>query len=171
MVPGNTLNEYRNSIKEYIHKQNPLVISVNFVVEDNSSYSFFGNQKRYSMTKKQRENRKVIVSSNVKSDNPDDYIVNYHSLINRGYKYFENSTMMLFNLLKKLSPSKISIAGFDGFSKNSENNYFDSSFQNDRHAYQFESLNQEITEMFSDVRETMTPECEFTFITPSFFVK
>ena len=171
MVPGNTLNEYRNSIKEYIHKQNPLVISVNFVVDDNSSYSFFGNQKRYSMTKKQRENRKVIVSSNVKSDNPDDYIVNYHSLINRGYKYFENSTMMLFNLLKKLSPSKISIAGFDGFSKNSENNYFDSSFQNDRHAYQFESLNQEITEMFSDVRETMTPECEFTFITPSFFVK
>ena len=171
MVPGNTLNEYRNSIKEYIHKQNPLVISVNFVVDDNSSYSFFGNQKRYSMTKKQRENRNVIVSSNVKSDNPDDYIVNYHSLINRGYKYFENSTMMLFNLLKKLSPSKISIAGFDGFSKNSENNYFDSSFQNDRHAYQFESLNQEITEMFSDVRETMTPECEFTFITPSFFAK
>lgn len=169
LVPGNTLNEYRDSIKEYINKQNPLIISVNFVFDDNASYSFFGNQKRYSMTKKQRENRSVIITSNVKSDASDDYVINYHSLINRGYKYFENSTMMLFNLLKRLGPSKITIAGFDGFSKESKDNYYDESFQNDRHTKQFELLNREITEMFSDVKETMTPDCEFVFITPSIF--
>ncbi len=169
LVPGNSLNEYSDSIDNFVNMHNPLIISVNFVVEYDASYSFFGNQKRYSLTKKQRKNRNVIVSSNVKSDTPNDYIVNYHSLINRGYKYFENSTMMLFNLLKRLSPSKIAIAGFDGFSKESKDNYFDASFQNDRHAYQFESLNQEIMEMFSDVKETMSPECEFSFITPSLF--
>ncbi len=171
LVPGNTLNEYKYSIKEYIDKHTPLIISVNFVYEDNTSYSFFGNQKRYSMTKKQRENRNVIVSSNIKSDTLNDYVINYHSLINRGYKYFENSTMMLFNLLKKLCPSRISIAGFDGFSKESKDNYFDASFQNDRHMFQFDSLNLEIKEMFSDIKEIMTPECEFIFITPSIFSK
>ena len=51
--------------------------------------------------KEQRQGRKVIVSSNVHSDG-EDIVVNYHSLINRGYKYFENSTIMLLNLLKRI---------------------------------------------------------------------
>lgn len=47
-------------------------------------------------------------------------MVNYQSLINRGYKYFENSTIMLLSLLKRINPSKIVIAGFDGFREDSE---------------------------------------------------
>ncbi len=171
LVPGKTLNEYKDTIKEYVDKYNPVIISVNFVSDYDVSYSFFGNEKRYTMTRAQRRNREVIISSNIKSDTESDYVVNYHSLINRGYQYFENSTMMLFNLLKRLNPSKVSIAGFDGFSKTNKDNYFDVSFQNDRHANQFDSLNREIKEMFSEIKETMTPECTFNFLTPSIFMR
>lgn len=169
LVPGNSLNTYKKKIDIYIEKHAPIVISVNFVAEyPEGAYAFFGNAKRYARLAKKREGKKVIISSNIKPDNSDDIIVNYHSIINRGYKYFENSTIMLLNLLKRINPSNISIAGFDGFG-NSSKNYVDSSYQNDRHIDEFELLNSEIMQMFGDIVSTMYPACHFSMITPSIF--
>lgn len=171
MVPGNSLNEYQEKIENCIHDLQPIVISVNFVLEIENAFSFFGNQKRYKKMKEERKNKKTIISSNIKSDTKSDYIVNYHSLINREYTYFENSTIMLLMLLKKLSPKKIIIAGFDGFDKNSVENYSDSSFQNSRHITEFDVLNQEISEMFSKFVDTMRGKCEIQMLTPSIYNK
>lgn len=171
LVPGNTLNTHQTLIKNYIMEHSPVVVSVNFVADDNSSYAFFGNSKRYARLREKRSGRKTIISSNVKSDNAYDIVVNYHSLINRGYQYFENSTIMLLNLLKRVTPSKITIAGFDGFDVNNEQNYADSSYQNERHIEEFEVLNNEINEMFTDICETMYPSCKIEIITPSVYGK
>lgn len=169
LVPGNSLNEYREEIDAYIKQENPVVISVNFIADEPGAYAFFGNQKRYVRLADKRIGRKIIVSSNIKSDSEEDRIVNYHSLINRGYTYFENSTIMLLNLLKKISPKKISIAGFDGFREDTQKNYSDSSFQNERHIGEFALLNKEIREMFEDVVAAMSPDCQFKMITPSLY--
>lgn len=169
MVPGNSLNTHRSYIDEYIKKHNPITISVNFVADEPLAYAFFGNAKRYSRLEKKRLGRDVIISSNIKSDNEDDIIINYHSLINREYNYFENSTIMLFNLLKRINPSKITIVGFDGFDINKEENYADNSFQNERHIEEFERLNKEIRIMFADIVETMSQKCEFVMLTPSLY--
>lgn len=169
MAPGNTLNTHRAYIDSYIRDKQPLVISVNFIADDLGAYAFFGNQKRYTRLSEKRKGRNVIVSSNVKSDNGQDLIVNYHSLINRGYKYFENSTIMLLNLLKRVNPKKISIAGFDGFDVNNDKNYADNSFQNDRHKSEFTTLNKEVTQMYNEIKETMYPDCEIELITPSLY--
>ncbi len=169
LVPGNSLNTHRDIIDCYNKENNPIVISVNFVVDDTSSYAFFGNMKRYARLKTKRAGIQTIISSNITSDNESDYVVNYQSLINRGYKYFENSTIMLLSLLKRISPRKITIAGFDGFQVNLDENYFDSSFQNERHIDEFETLNFEVTEMFKDIVKTMSPACTFEFITPSLY--
>lgn len=171
MVPGNTLNTQRKLIDNYIIERKPVAISVNFVADEPAAYAFFGNQKRYSRLKDKRMNCQTIISSNIKSDNSKDIIVNYHSLINRGYKYFENSTIMLLNLLKRINPSKITIAGFDGFSEESDKNYSDKSFQNERHVNEFALLNEEITAMFGEIIDIMTPACEFNIITPSIYVE
>lgn len=167
MVPGNTLNTHRRIIDDYIKDNEPIVISVNFVADEPSAYAFFGNAKRYARLDKKREDRKVIISSNIKSDSPKDIVVNYHSLINRGYKYFENSTIMLLNLLKRVNPTMITLAGFDGFDSRAEKNYVDSSYQNERHVEEFETLNKEIRVMFKDVIEIMYPTVRFSMITPS----
>lgn len=169
LVPGNSLNTHKKQIEDYILKQNPFVISVNFVEENVQSYAFFGNQKRYVRLAHKRKNRNVIISSNIKSDDEQDVIVNYHSLINRGYKYFENSTIMLLNLLRRLSPSAVTIAGFDGFKTESNKNYADSSFQNERHVSEFDTLNKEIRKMLKEIVEMMYPACEFKMITPSIY--
>lgn len=171
LVPGNSLNIYRKKIDEYIKSSNAFVVSVNFVADNSSAYAFFGNSKRYVRLKNKRNGRNVIISSNVKSDNDSDVIVNYHGLINRGYKYFENSTIMLLKLLKKVGVSKISIAGLDGFESDKASNYSDDSFQNDRHRSEFEELNKEIFAMLSEVKEMLSGKCEIHFITPSRFDK
>lgn len=169
VVPGNTLNTHKSKIDAYISDVKPVIISVNFVADEKEAYSFFGNQKRYNRLEDARKGRRVIISSNVKSDCSTDIVVNYHSLINRGYEYFENSTIMLFKLLKRLNPKRISIAGFDGFNESAGDNYADSSFQNERHVAEFKKLNAEIHTMFNEIVETMSPDCVFKFITPSMF--
>ena len=169
MAPGNTLNTHRELIDTYINDNNPIVISVNFVADNKTAYAFFGNQKRYNRLENKRKGRKVIISSNIKSTCATDITINYYSLINRGYEYFENSTIMLFMLLKRLSPQRITIAGFDGFNKEIDNNYYDSSFQNERHIAEFQKLNADIRSMFLELKETMSPNCVFEFLTPSLF--
>lgn len=169
MVPGNTLTTHREKIESYIEKKNPIIISVNFVSDVPNSFAFFGNQKRYNRLASERHEGRTIISSNVKTDNGNDILVNYHSLINRQYKYFENSTIMLLTLLKRLNPKCIIIAGFDGFSEEAENNYSDSSFQNERHLSEFKTLNEELKAMFASIVETMSPSCKFEMLTPSIY--
>lgn len=168
LVPGNSLNEYRDRIDNYIENNDVFVISVNFIADNKAAYAFFGNQKRYNRFAKKRECRKVICTSNIQTDN-EDIIVNYHSLINRGYKYFENSTIMLLNLLKRLEVEKIVLAGFDGFEAGIPCNYADASFQNDRHKDEFVNLNEEIASMFTEIKNTLAGKCDVCFITPSRF--
>ncbi len=170
LVPGHSLNTYREQIDDYAEKQKSLIISVNFIADNPKSYAFFGNQKRYARLQKKRKGRKVIISSNIESDG-DDIIVNYHSLINRGYKYFENTTIMLLNLLKRLDVSKISIAGFDGFDARKPSNYADETFQNDRHIAEFDDLNEDISKMLSEIVKTLEGKCEIKMITPGRFTE
>lgn len=171
LVPGNTLNTHKEIICKYIAEKKPIVISVNFISDKPLSYAFFGNQKRYARLKAHRLCRNVIISSNIKSDTESDMVINYHSVINRGYKYFENSTIMLLNLLKRINPGKITIAGFDGFREESDKNYSDKSFQNERHVNEFATLNKEITAMLQEIVETMYPSCLLELITPSLYEK
>lgn len=170
LVPGNSLNIFKDKIEAYIKQHNPIVISVNFVYDLINSYSFFGNEKRYLKEKEKGKKHRVIVTSNIKAAE-DNLVVNYHSLINREYKFFENSTIMLLNLLKRIDVKTIAIAGFDGFSKNNKNNYCNNTFQNDRHIQDFDELNNEISKMLEEITKTLSGKCSIQFITPSIFSK
>ena len=147
----------------------PVRISVNFVADDKDAWAFFGNQKRYDKLALKRQGRKVVLASNVKSSGDIEDIVNYHSLINRGYRYFDNSTIMLLNLMKNLNPSKITIAGFDGFRTDVIQNYADSSYQNNRHKAEFDTINAEVGAMLAEIIKTLSPGCKVTLFTPSVY--
>ena len=171
MAPGNSLNTHREEIDNYIKEKNPVTISINFIADYDKAYAFFGNQKRYDLLEGKRKGRNVIISSNVHSNSDKDIIVNYDSLINRGYVYFENSTIMLLKLLIKLNPCKIIIAGLDGFNPDIVANYSDSSFQNERHVAHFSTLNREIGKMLSEIVDTFEPNCKVQFMTPSIYLE
>lgn len=171
LVPGRSLLASKNQIAAYIKKNDVFVISVNFVSDEEGSLAFFGNKRRYRLSERAREGREVIISSNIHAES-DEIVVNYHSLINRGHRYFENSTIMLLNLLKRLGCcTRITIAGFDGFDAIKKNNYCDDSFQNDRHIDEFDELNRDISIMLEEISKTLEDKCRISFLTPSRFSK
>ncbi len=172
IVPGNLPDEHRRYVDSFVREYDPLIISVNFLTDYEGAYVFYGNQRRYNNDSALRtRDSRIIAASNVKP-NPDEQnviTVNYYGLINRGYKYFENSTMMLLNLLRKVEARKIFLAGFDGFTSEKESNYVDPSFQNDRYAENFSTLNREIKLMLREYRDITAGKCEIRFLTPSRF--
>ena len=114
IVPGGSLQKFEDEICQYTVQGDIFTISVNYVYE-NADMLFFGNKKRY-LRCGERNGIETIVTSNIERDNENDKIVNYYDLINKKYKYFDNSAMMLLYLLRRIGFKKIYLAGFDGFS-------------------------------------------------------
>ena len=167
LVPGTTLNSHREIIEDYIASYDPIIISVNHISDIPNTYCFFANKKRY-ISSHINANIAVIVTSDIALKRPNETVVNYHSLINRGYKLFNNSMIMLLNLLKQIGAKQIVIAGMDGFSKESAN-YFDPLLNVERLAPQLDDINDEIREMLSNHVAVVSKVCKISLITPSIF--
>lgn len=177
IAPGNSVGECRNLIDEYIKKANPIIITVNFTTQysnnpltKETTYTFFASRRRYRSMKNNIRGQYSIITSNIHTKCKDgEIIVDYNSLIDRQYKYFENSTMMCLRLLKKLEVGDIALAGFDGFDKSKADNYAKKIFQNNRHIDEFDELNSEIADMLKELKETLSDKTRMHFITPSFY--
>lgn len=169
LVPGRTLNEYKNKIQEFVSKDNPVIFSVNFLPDFiQPDFVFFGNPRRYGKLHKAGDIR-CIISSNIDSNNSKDLVINYHSVIEKEGKYFDNSTIMLLNLLARTSLKKLFIAGFDGFSTDYHTNFIDDSFYNDRFKEDFCEINEEIYRMLMTYSKRIEGKIKIKFITPSTF--
>lgn len=169
LVPGRTILEEKENIDRYIEDNGPAVISVNFYSEYSGSYAFWGNKKRFSAEAGKNRLCHNIICSNVGETPGESSIVNFYSLINKGYKYFDNSTMMLLNLLRKLKVKKITLAGFDGFDEQVENNFMDPTFHNDRHVRIFKEINKELSDMMEQYAAAVKDDIALSFLTPSKF--
>lgn len=167
LIPGESLVSNRDKIAKYISENSPFVISVNHV-SHMAKWAFWGNIKQYFNASDERDRVMNIVTSNIQAK-IQDYVVDYYSLINKKYHYFENSALMLLNLLKRMDVKNISLAGLDGFQINKDNNYISTSFQNERHKGEFEVLNAEIKEMLEEYKENRGDKCKVMFITKSMF--
>ena len=166
--PGNTINEYSSTISDFINKENPLIISVNFVYPG-VNYVFWGSEKRYSQFHAQRKEVPALVTSNVKSDNAGDIVFSYDKLLSLGWKYFDNSMIMLLHLLKRVDCKKIAVAGFDGYDVNKKN-YFNEELNNHSNLSEYHILNKELFEMLDNMLMSWNIE-SLRFITPSQFSK
>ena len=179
LAPGNTIIGHEKEIDEYIEEKNPVIVSVNFITKysldsrlKRNTYLFFGSRRRYREMKQQIIPEKTIVTSNVPTGDIDnEFVVDYSSLIDRQYKFYENSTMMLLRLLKKLEASDIALAGFDGFDAAKEDNYAGKIFQNDRHIEEFDEMTKEVTKMLKELRKSLSGKAEIHFVTPSLYEK
>lgn len=169
LSPGNTINTHKHIIEDFIKQNHPVIFSVNYVSGYAGSYAFFGNHKRYANSKRERINRKVIVTSNIKPDDQTDIVVNYDGVINRGYKYFENSTIMLLNLLKKTGVADVTIAGFDGFDSSLSTNYLDNTFDEKRNILKYDEVNEDVGNQFRFWVEALRDKCRIKMLTPSIY--
>lgn len=123
IAPGKSVTTQQDKINEFIQRETPYVISVNFMPEDiRCDRTFITNQKRFNnMTVENHE--RVVFTSNVRNRPESSPVINYTSLLNEKKYVYDNAGLMLMKLLLSFGIKKIYLAGFDGFVVNQIDNY------------------------------------------------
>jgi 4-hydroxy 2-oxovalerate aldolase len=128
--PGRTLQKNADVIHDFIRKNNPLIISINFLNEwFPINYVFMGNAKRYSQffhkIYGENSNVKLICTSNItEAGKKIDYVINYSSLLSEAEVIRDNPFIMFLHLLKKIDVKEVWLAGFDGYVQDNSDNYY-----------------------------------------------
>ena len=173
--PGKSIIECKEEIQQYIESEKPVVIGINAVSSEYKyDYVFFSNKIRYEYAKEiysdLLEMTKRIVVSSIKTHGEiNEDIVNFNLLIKRGWKHFDNAVIMCLRLLNKLHVTDIALAGFDGFSNQYSESYFDVSLPSLNTEGNWEELNKEIKSMFQDFKEVTADSININFITKSIY--
>lgn len=151
----------------------PLIVSVNYAPKDiKVDYVFLTKSKRYTqllsdLKESMNDTVRIIATSNVtKTAGEFRYVLNYGSLIDENTEIIDNSLVMLLKAMMQISVKKVSLAGFDGYSKRSDN-YFNTSreytFAKEKASY----LNGYVKDFLKDVDKKIKVQ----FITKSYYNK
>ena len=171
LLPGNSINKYADKIRKYIDQNNAFVLLVNFIsssINKDNSLTFFGSAKRYKKARLEDANN-IVVVSNIEGYHDTDIVVNYESLIERNNDDFDNTMIMLLNLLKRLGITSFAVAGFDGYAKGRDN-YFDSAlFEEKRFADQYDGITENMRKMLKEYAATLPRKSDIMFLTPSVY--
>ena len=132
--PGRSLQTQGNNVRDFIVKETPVVISVNFEPTDyEADLIFVSNAKRYSKLSDISDNSatrsKLIITSNIfPYDRKADYLLNFSSLNTANRQNSDNALLMLLYAIVKAGVQEVALAGFDGYSSSGEN-YFDVKYE------------------------------------------
>lgn len=174
LLPGHSILTHKDTIDAYCQKEQPVVISVNLLSSDYPiHYAYFSNKNRYQYWRNAAhfENYKKIVTSNVTTvSQKDHFIIDFTRLVKCGWEQLDNSGILLLRLLDLLDVSSIAIAGFDGYSHNTDKqNYVQTAMEKTRNTLNAEEANRDIRSMLEDYVNTRNSSCPIHFITPSHF--
>lgn len=129
--PGNNIHRERGKVIKFIEDVHPTVIAVNYVPKDiKVDYVFLTKSKRYTqllndLSAADNEDIEIIATSNViKTNGNFKFVLNYGSLIDTSTEIIDNSLVMFLKEAIILEIKNVYLAGFDGYSKRSDN-YFD----------------------------------------------
>ena len=169
LAPGPSLVAEKEKIDRFIATEHPVVISLNFV-DDRSDYVFFGNLKKYERFYPLCEGKVVVVASNIPEDRPADRRVDYNAVIDRSLKCYDNSAVMLMNLLLKLGDLDLTIAGLDGF-KPGGTNYYTDEYNVARYEDDYGQVNHDLGIFLKGFAKRLNDKSKVHFLTEGLFSK
>ncbi|MDR2089457.1 MAG: hypothetical protein LBP73_08890, partial [Clostridiales Family XIII bacterium] len=171
VVFGATSREYRTEIVRFIRENRPVVISVNHVYcAYKPDFLFYGNHRRYGSSPRLGEGIRRIITSNIPSKCDDDIVVDYSKVISLGYENYDNTTVMLLNLLRNVGVKSISIAGLDGYAREFRENYADEILSHNAPSEPYDaSRNEELSALLKHFAESLTDGQTVRSITPGRF--
>lgn len=171
LVPGKSVETCSDRIADYIEAEHPIVISVNFIPQRFAcDYHFYANTIHWERVYDDVLHEKCILTSNIHVNVDNTNLVDYSSLIMEDSSLFDNSTIMLLNLLKQVEVSKICIAGFDGL-KEHEENYIDVSFPDTHRGVTIAETNKEVGKLYQQFVARNAGKIEVNMLTPSVYEK
>ncbi len=177
VAPGKTIIEQESKIKDFIKKNNPVIIGVNAIITNYISdydYLLFVNRIRYDYAKEAYstafdELHRIVLSNIHNTPHENELVINFNNVIKRGWEHFDNAVICAMRMLARLDVQEVAVAGFDGFKTQYNESYADASLPNLNTSNTCESLNREIKSMFLDVKESVAGRMEIKFITDSIF--
>ena len=175
LAPGKTVVTEAADIQHFIDHEFPVVIAINAIIETyRYDYMFFINSARYEYAKtaypEEFTMTEKILLSNIKTDaEPGELIVNFNSVIKRGWEHFDNAVITFLRLLNNLGIKDVYLAGFDGFKTKYNESYADDSLPTLNPDNRWDELNDEIKDMFSDFKSSTKDYMTVHFLTESIF--
>lgn len=169
LAPGKSLKNNFVQIKKLVAENNYYVISVNFIPKEISvDASFISNMRRFKgikdIVEQSTSDSKIIVTSNIMTKSAEDIIVvDYSSYINEEQCIADNAGLMCINLLKRIGIPEILLAGFDGFSTDVNQNFFEQSLTIDVEAERLLNMNIATTKKIAQLEKQM----KISFVTES----
>ncbi|MBQ7497442.1 MAG: hypothetical protein IJU00_06370, partial [Selenomonas sp.] len=151
----------REKILAYIAAEKPYVVSVNFIPSTIPvDLTFVSNMKRFKNVKELMagaEDRKVVVTSNiaVETDYDNLMIADFSSYLSEDAAISDNAGIMCINFLKKCGAGEVLLAGFDGFSLDWRENYYESSMAFDIESNRIYEMNHALGQKFSQLQRQM----------------
>lgn len=175
IAPGKSSITEQKKVMDYIAKENPIVIGVNAFVENyDFDFVLFVNAARYNYAKEVHESdfaktKRILLSSVKACSDENEFIINFNSVIKRGWNHFDNAMMCALRLMSRLQIENVSIAGFDGFKNVYNESYADVSLPSLNPENKWDELNDEILSMYSDFTKSTSEKMILKFITNSIF--
>ena len=161
IAPGKSIIAAKDRINSIIQDPNTISISLNM--------SYFSTNyiliTRHELLENLNNiNANIIALSNIPLKFRDKVILlNYSSWISVDEKTHDESGVVIFNILDKCNPKKILLAGFDGYSLNINDNYYD---DNMRKPVVEQKINEEKT-FFHNFLKKMSKKFSIEFLTSS----
>lgn len=172
VAPGSAASLNREKLNQMIQKEDVIVIGINFLPDflERVDIVFFSNQKRFANAERSladhKENTRVIGTSNlrVKSQEEIDRI-DYATYLNEEQTIIDNAGLMCINFCRRIGASRLWLAGFDGFSEQIQENYYDTTMYMDVEKERLREMNAAFARKVKQIKLQM----EIQFVTPSIY--
>lgn len=161
VAPGKSVLQYKREIENVVNSEDVISIALNNNPVTSCDFAFVTKNIVYNILK--NSNMKIIMSSNVPVKEDKIISVNYESLTQFSGGVSDNSTIMLINLLVKCGVKKVILAGFDGFSSDADDNYYDEALKRPIEKNQAKERNKFIKDYLNEMMKIIN----ITYLTPS----
>lgn len=168
VAAGKSVIDFHREIKQYIQKNNCIVLGINNLVDNIVlDFIFISNNKRYEYWKNNENfiNSAKIVTSNINVSQDNVYKISIRKLIKSGWNTLDNALILALRFLDNFDLQSLAIAGADGYSANA--NYAIEDFENNEIIQNTDSINQEIESMLINYKECRQSDYNIKFITDS----
>jgi 4-hydroxy 2-oxovalerate aldolase len=163
VAPGKSIGQAVAQIEDYSRQKDIITIGLNCTLDIGFDYILTTRTDIYNRVVS--EGRKVIVPSNIsKGGRGNVKILNYSDWIDVDENTHDSSSVIAMNLLKACGVKELLLAGFDGFSVNVNENYYD---PNMRHPVNYEQAQRWNTYYRDFIRKIRNQGVNIKFITKS----
>lgn len=165
LAPGKSLSQKSHELSELIERENFFTVSINFVPSDIPvDMVFISNMKRFDSTDlPDTKGIMTVITSNIKTDNANILVVNYSSYLAENSFIMDSGGVMSLNLLRKTGARDFTLAGFDGFTGNIRENYYEESLYMDMESERWVKINMAMSDKIAQLRK----QVNITFLASS----